>query len=117
MSLEELIIRHALNLPIGSVRREAAASGVMMIPVPAAGVLLEVRGPREGARKLQASRRSALRPKYSRLWFPGRRVPATWDLFFARAALPSSPAEVEAALRTAHSKLQFVISPALPVVR
>src|SRR5439155_18865743 len=43
-SLEELIIRHALGMALPSLEREHQASGVMMIPVPGAGVLREVRG-------------------------------------------------------------------------
>ena len=31
VSLEEVILRHALGLPLGDLRREAAASGVMML--------------------------------------------------------------------------------------
>src|SRR5881394_1113670 len=43
-SLEELIIRHALGMPLPVLEREQRAAGVMMIPVPGAGVLREVRG-------------------------------------------------------------------------
>ena len=116
MSLEELIIRHALNLPIGSVRREAAASGVMMIPVPAAGVLLEVRG-QEKALETPGIEEIRITAKIQQTLVPWPEGSSYLGFIFARAASPSSPAEVEAALRTAHSKLQFVISPALPVVR
>ena len=34
VSLEELILRHALGLPLDDLSREAAASGVMMLPIP-----------------------------------------------------------------------------------
>jgi len=44
MSLEELILRHATGAPIPSFDREGGASGVMMIPIPARGVLREVEG-------------------------------------------------------------------------
>src|SRR2546425_12566111 len=43
-SLEELIVRHALGMPLPSLQRERHASGVMMIPVPGAGGLREVPG-------------------------------------------------------------------------
>src|SRR3989441_13232383 len=43
-SLEEIIIRHALGMPIPTLEREAQASGVMMIPVPGAGGLRDARG-------------------------------------------------------------------------
>lgn len=43
VTLEEVMLRHALGLPIDDLRRESAASGVMMIPIPRAGILEEVR--------------------------------------------------------------------------
>jgi len=42
--LEEVIIRHALGLDLGPLTREAGASGVMMLPIRAAGVLDRVSG-------------------------------------------------------------------------
>src|SRR5207247_3959355 len=39
ISLEEIIVRHALGMPIPSLQRERQAAGVMMIPIPGAGVL------------------------------------------------------------------------------
>jgi biotin carboxylase len=39
MSLEEIILRHALDLPIASLVRERQAAGVMMIPIPNGGAL------------------------------------------------------------------------------
>ena len=44
MSLEEIILRHALGMPIASLERDRRAAGVMMIPIPGAGVLEEVEG-------------------------------------------------------------------------
>src|SRR6202043_814706 len=44
IGLEELLLRHAAEMPSGNWRREVAASGVMMIPVPASGVLETVEG-------------------------------------------------------------------------
>src|SRR5205807_1610647 len=44
MSLEELIIRHSLAEDVSSIKREAQASGVMMIPIPRAGILKGVSG-------------------------------------------------------------------------
>ena len=38
MPLEELIVRHALGENIAAIKREDSASGVMMIPIPSAGV-------------------------------------------------------------------------------
>jgi biotin carboxylase len=44
VSLEELIIRHALGLGLDGLTRESQASGVMMLPIRAAGVLERVEG-------------------------------------------------------------------------
>ena len=44
MSLEEVVIRHAIGQPVAALQREQQAAGVMMIPVPKAGILGEVRG-------------------------------------------------------------------------
>jgi len=52
VSLEELVLRHALGMPVaGQVadQEEEEAGGVMMLPVPRRGVLREVRG-QDGAR-------------------------------------------------------------------
>lgn len=44
VSLEELIIRHALGLGLDGLTRETQASGVMMLPIRSAGVLERVSG-------------------------------------------------------------------------
>ena len=44
VSLEEVIIRHALGMGFGGLTREPQASGVMMLPIRAAGVLNHVSG-------------------------------------------------------------------------
>src|SRR5881409_549781 len=44
MTLEEIILRHALGWSIATLERERPAAGVMMIPTPRAGVLKEVQG-------------------------------------------------------------------------
>ena len=47
MSLEELILRHALRMPLPPLTGKGRAAGVMMLPIPYAGRLHEVRGQRE----------------------------------------------------------------------
>jgi hypothetical protein len=106
VTLEELILRHALGMPIPSLEREAAAAGVMMIPIPGAGVLREVRGVVEAKAvplvedvQITAHLGERLVP------FPeGSRYPG---FIFARGA---TPAAVEAALREAHRRLAFVLA-------
>lgn len=52
VSLEEVILRHALGLGLDGLAREPHASGVMMLPIRAAGVLDEVSG-QERARAIE----------------------------------------------------------------
>jgi len=104
-SLEELIIRHALGMPLPVLEREQRAAGVMMIPVPGAGVLREVRGitaaravPLVEDVAITAHPGEALVP-----WPEGSRYPG---FIFARGETPEA---VEGALRAAHGRLKFVL--------
>ena len=109
VSLEEIVVRHALGMPIASLERERCASGVMMIPVPGGGgVLREVRGVEEARAvplvedvAITAHPGEALVP-----WPEGSRYPG---FIFARG---ETPAAVEAALRAAHRHLGFVLDAA-----
>jgi biotin carboxylase len=49
MSLEELILRQVLSLPVTSPRLASGAAGVFMLPVPRSGMLRRVRGADEAA--------------------------------------------------------------------
>ncbi|MBI1845778.1 MAG: ATP-grasp domain-containing protein, partial [Candidatus Rokubacteria bacterium] len=49
MTLEEIILRHALGWPVDSLARERRAAGVMMLPIPRAGRLLAVDGVEDAA--------------------------------------------------------------------
>src|SRR5581483_5296011 len=44
LSLEEVLLRHAIGAPVESYARERRAAGVMMLPIPRAGILWGVRG-------------------------------------------------------------------------
>jgi hypothetical protein len=112
-SLEELIIRHALGEPVEGVRREEASSGVMMIPVPAAGVLEGVRGEAE-ARSVPGVEDIQITAKLKQKLVPWPEGSSYLGFIFARGP---APGEVEAALREAHRRIEFVITPTLPVVR
>jgi biotin carboxylase len=109
--LEELLVRHALGLPGTDLDREDDASGVMMIPVPKTGVLEKVEG-QDQARKtpgIEDVQITARLHDFIAAWPDG----ATYlGFLFARGKLP---AEVEAALRLAHSHLKFEITERLPV--
>jgi len=105
LSLEELILRQALGMEIPSLERERRAVGVMMIPIPRAGVLKEVRGQTEARAvpgidevTITAHPGQDLVPLPEGASYPG--------FIFARA---ESPERVEAALREAHRRLEFVV--------
>src|SRR5439155_483718 len=99
LSLEEIIIRHALDMPIPTLEREAQASGVMMIPVPGPGVLRDVRGVNAaGAVPLIESVEITAHPGQTLVpWPEGSRY---LGFIFARGETSEA---VEAALRAGHA--------------
>jgi biotin carboxylase len=108
VSLEELILRHALGLEVDSLEREAAASGVMMIPIPRAGVLRQVSGEEE-ARAVRGVEDIRITIPVGHELVPLPEGARYLGFIFSRA---DTPEEVEAALREAHRRLGFVIEPA-----
>ena len=106
VTLEEIILRHALGMPIPSLARERLAAGVMMIPIPGAGTLQEVRGIAEARQvPLVEDVQITAHPGERLIPFPeGSRYPG---FIFARG---ETPAVVETALREAHSRLTFVLA-------
>ncbi len=110
ISLEEIILRHALDKPIPSLQREWQAAGVMMIPIPGAGTLQEVRGIAEAkAVPLIEDVQITAHPGEHLVPFPeGSRYPG---FIFARG---ETPAAVESALRAAHQKLELTLLPQQP---
>lgn len=112
MCLEELILRQAIGMEIGALDREDQAVGVMMIPIPGAGMLRGV----QGAEEAQATPGIVGFEMTAKLHNPIVPLPegdSYLGFLFARG---DSPAQVEAALREAHSKLKFAIDPLLPVI-
>ena len=105
VTLEEVILRHALGLPIDDLRRESAASGVMMIPIPRAGILQEVRG-QDRARAVPGIAGLELTIGPGRHVLPLPEGDRYLGFLFARA---DGPEGVERALRTAHGHLEIVI--------
>ena len=105
LSLEELILSHALGRPLESLERERRAAGVMMIPIPRAGRLAAVHGTAEAAAVESID-------EVTITMHPGQDVvplPEGWQylgFIFARADTPDA---VEHALRTAHARLRFDI--------
>jgi D-alanine-D-alanine ligase-like ATP-grasp enzyme len=110
VSLEEIILRHALGMPIPSLQRERLAAGVMMIPIPGAGTLQAVTGiDAAKAVPLIEDVQITAHPGERLVPFPeGARYPG---FIFSRG---ETPAVVETALREAHSKLRFTLPPPPP---
>jgi hypothetical protein len=110
VSLEQVILRHALGLGLEDLARESTASGVMMIPIPGAGVLRAVEGQAQ-ARMVEGI--AGLEITIAR----GRRVVPLPDgdrylgFMFARA---KSADAVERCLRSAHARLRIRIEPHTP---
>ena len=105
MTLEELILRQALGLPIASLERERQAAGVMMLPIPRAGTLRAVDGT-DAARAVHGIEDVAITAHLGQALEP---LPEGWQylgFIFARGAQPD---EVERALRDAHARLTFTI--------
>ncbi|HKV28936.1 MAG TPA: ATP-grasp domain-containing protein [Candidatus Acidoferrales bacterium] len=111
ISLEELLLRHALGLGGANVEREPEASGVMMIPVPRSGTFERVEGLEDAERvpSVTEIRITARLKDYVAAWPEGS---SYLGFIFTRAQTPD---EAEAALRAAHAKLFFEFSTRLPV--
>src|SRR3989440_4143088 len=108
LSLEEIIIRHALDMELPTLERERQASGVMMIPVPGAGVLREVRG-MDAARAVPLVEEVVVTAHPGQTLVPvpeGSRYPG---FIFARGETSEA---VQGALRAAHARLEFLTEPA-----
>ncbi len=112
LSLEELLIRLALGEDVQKIRREEAASGVMMIPIPEAGIFQEIQG-LDQARETPGVEDIRITVRPSEKLVPLPEGSSYLGFIFARGP---SPDFVEQALRGAHQKLRVVLTPALPVV-
>lgn len=113
MCLEELILRHAIGEEIGDIQRKQQAAGVMMIPIPTAGLLKGVRGVEE-AQSVPLISGIEITAKLNNSLVPLPEGASYLGFIFARG---STPTAVEAAIRQAHALLHFEIRPELPMLR
>ncbi|WP_228026400.1 ATP-grasp domain-containing protein [Thermogemmatispora aurantia] len=112
MCLEELILRHALGRELPSLERRPEAAGVMMIPIPQAGILKGVSGIEEAKQVPLITGVEITAPLHNPL-VPLPEGASYLGFIFARG---ESPAAVEEALRSAHRCLRFDIRRELPVL-
>jgi biotin carboxylase len=103
VSLEQLILRHAVRLPIRETARTDAASGVMMLPIPRSGRLISVEGV-EQAREIQGVAGVEITVSPGRDLVPLPEGSQYLGFVFARGY---KPADVESTLRQAHARIRF----------
>lgn len=113
MCLEELILRHAIGQEITSIERENHAAGVMMIPIPSAGMLKAVHGIEE-AQAVPLITGVQITAKLNHSLVPLPEGASYLGFIFARG---DTPAQVEEAIRQAHNLLKFDIRKEIPVLR
>jgi biotin carboxylase len=106
MTLEEIILRHALGRPIDSLVRERRPAGVMMIPIPRAGRLAAVRGS-EAAAAVPGIEAVTITAHVGQDLVP---LPEGWQYLGFIFARGDTPDAVEATLRDAHARLEFDIA-------
>ena len=111
ISLEELILRQALQMEGSDLEREKNAAGVMMIPVPRSGIFEKVEGQSEAEKiaGIESIIITARQHDYIAAWPEGN---SYLGFIFASTETPEA---AEAALRKSHAKLNFSLIPRLPV--
>ena len=107
VGLEELILERALERPLSSTDPATPASGVMMIPIPKAGILCEVEHVAQ-AEEVAGIKEIRLTIPVGKAVVPLPEGSQYLGFIFSRA---DNPADAEAALRAAHGQLNFVILP------
>jgi biotin carboxylase len=106
VTLEELILRGAASLALPFHDRVDDAAGVMMLPIPRAGILSEVRGIAD-ARSVPGIDGLEITVRRGGTVVPLPEGDRYLGFLFARA---DTPAAVEAALRAAHARLDVVMA-------
>jgi biotin carboxylase len=104
--LEELVLAHTMGRPLAPARGEGAA-GVLMIPVPQAGILRRVEG-LSAAKELPHIEEVNIEIREGYELVPWPEGSSYLGFIFARAPTPE---EAEAALRASHACLNIVVAP------
>ncbi len=106
-TLEQLVIGQALGRPLGATRRRTRASGVLMVPIPHAGILEEVGG-RDAAARVPGVTDVQITIAPGRPVVPVPEGDRYLGFVFARGR---SPDDVVTALRHAQAVLDVRITP------
>ena len=107
LSLEEIVLMHALGRDVAPLERERAAAGVMMLPIPRSGRLVAIGGLEE-ARAVPGIEDVTIT---ATLGLPVETLPEGASYLGFAFAHAATPAEAEAALRAAHGRLDIRIEP------
>lgn len=110
MSLEELVLRHALGMDVPEPRTEDAA-GVMMIPIPRRGIFRTVHNV-EAALQVPGVTEVCITAQPGQVLAPPPEGNTYLGFIFSRGKRPE---EAEMALRLAHLQLAVELSPEYPV--
>ena len=105
LTLEQVLLHHAIGDDISGYLREASASAVMMIPIPARGVFKKVYG-EELALRVPGVEEVVITAKPDQLLEPLPEAGSYLGFIFARAA---TAGQAERAVREAHRPLRFMI--------
>ena len=108
LSLEELVLRHAVGMDLPGFERERRAAGVMMVPIPRAGFLIEARGETD-ALAVPGIEEVTVTAQPGEYLTPLPEATRYLGFIIGRR---ETPEEVEACLREAHRRLTFVIADA-----
>jgi biotin carboxylase len=111
VSLEHLLLRHALGEDVSGLRRESQAAAVMMIPIPRRGMLRSVHGD-DTARQVRHVEDVRITAKPDQLLERLPEAGSYLGFIFARAGEPEA---AEQAVREAHGLLVFTVDAAIEV--
>jgi biotin carboxylase len=113
LTLEELLLRHAIGEDTSVYLREAGAAAVMMIPIPRRGIYKRVEG-EACAREVAYVEDVRITARQDQLLEPLPEGDSYLGFIFARAGKPQAAV---GALREAHARLRFEIDPEVRVIR
>jgi hypothetical protein len=105
VSLEEVLLRHAIGEDVSGFTRETAAAGVMMIPIPRRGIYRRAEGV-DAARAVPGIDDVLITTKPDARLVPLPEAKSYLGFIFARG---EAPAAVKRTLLSAHAHLHFVI--------
>ena len=113
ISLESVLLRHAVGESIAPFRREGGGAAVMMIPIPSRGMYKGVDGEAE-ARAVPGVTGVYITAKVGQLLETLPEAGSYLGFIFARGAVPAA---AEASVRAAHRALRFEIAPEIALLR